>query len=82
MKKYLDPEGSSQGGLIGFFEAVLRKSKALVHALVLIPCYGVAALCLGLAAAPGVYFTIFVWRAFANSNLMVQASMTSIAIAM
>ncbi|MGK5087738.1 hypothetical protein WDW86_09285 [Bdellovibrionota bacterium FG-2] len=58
-QKNLNPQGSSYKGLVGLYESILRRSKRLVHALTILPLYGIAAICLGISAAPGV--AIFGW---------------------
>lgn len=47
---------SSYKGFAGFFESTLRKFKNIMHALLLLPLYGVMALALGMAVAPALWF--------------------------
>ena len=49
-------KGSSEGGIKGLFETVLRKFRVATHALALIPLYIGASICIGLSLQPSILF--------------------------
>lgn len=66
---YHDPQSSSQSGIIGLFETVLRKSKRLVLGSILILVYIVVAGLLGIALIPAIALVtqLFSWSAEFNT---------------
>ena len=61
-RETVDPQGSTHSGAFGLFERTLRRFKNGVHGLTLIPFYGIAALCLGIAGTPGVALVQLAFR--------------------
>lgn len=53
---------SDKKGFAGFFESLMRKSKSLMHILMVIPLYGVASLILGISLMPGVIVIRGIYR--------------------
>lgn len=58
----LDPQGSAHKGIYGLYESVLRRFKSAVHIATLVPLYGLAASCLGLALFPGISLLSWIWQ--------------------
>ncbi len=80
-RKPLDPQGSKYKGIAGLYESLLRRFKRLMHALTLLPLYAIAALCLGISAAPGVAVFSWINEAFATSTPFIRYGAIGIGIA-
>lgn len=80
-RENLDPQDSNRKGFAGAFETLLRKFKAVFHAFLLFPVYGVASVCLGIAATPGVFLVSFVHRSLEHSSDLVKIPLLAITIA-
>ena len=76
----LDPQGSAHSGLSGYYEVILRRFKAAVHMITLVPLYGLASICLGLSLAPGLAFYRFVSAATGDAPFWLQLPVTATAI--
>jgi hypothetical protein len=80
-KAYLDPQESSNKGLLGAFEVTIRRFKLVSHALTLLPCYLLGSICMGLAATPGISLLVTVWNATTTLAAPLHFAATGIATA-
>lgn len=73
---------STRSGLSGLFERTLRRFKTAVHALTLLPLYLVGCICMGVAAAPGIYFVQCILKWTDGANALLRYPLIGIGIAL
>lgn len=76
----VDPLGSTHKGFSGFYEALLRRSKTLIHALTMIPLYCLASFCVGLALVPATAMILTVWERTSGHSALVRYPSLAFAI--
>lgn len=67
-----DPQGTTQAGLLGWYEVLLRRFKIVGTMVVLLPMYGLGTLCFGAALIPGVGLFRWGYGHLSHQPLFVQ----------
>ncbi len=72
-RQFVDPAQSSRGGVGGFLETMMRRSKNLLHILLVVPLYAIGCTVIGLAVVPAVMVMRAILQLTADSSFFVSS---------